>query len=82
MRVDLETMMARLAPDGDPAYRHDAEGQDDMAAHARSVLTSNSLTIPVVDGRLALGTWQGVYLWEHRHARHTRKIVVTLSGEG
>lgn len=82
VRVDLETMMARLAPDGDPAYGHDAEGQDDMAAHARSVLTSNSLTIPVVDGRLALGTWQGVYLWEHRHARHTRKIVVTLSGEG
>lgn len=82
VRVDLETMMARLAPDGDPAYRHDAEGQDDMAAHARSVLTSNSLTIPVVDGRLALGTWQGVYLWEHRHAGHTRQIVVTLSGEG
>ena len=81
VRVDLETLFARLAPDDDPAYRHDAEGPDDMAAHARSVLTSNSLTIPVVDGGLALGTWQGVYLWEHRHAGHARQIVVTVTGE-
>jgi secondary thiamine-phosphate synthase enzyme len=81
VRVDLETLLSRLAPDGDPAYRHDSEGPDDMAAHARSVLTSNSLTIPVVDGGLALGTWQGLYLWEHRHAGHARQIVVTVTGE-
>jgi len=81
VRTDLETLLARLAPDGDPAYRHDIEGPDDMAAHARSVLTSNSLTIPVADGRLALGTWQGIYLWEHRHAGHARQIVVTVTGD-
>ena len=81
-RVDLETLLSRLAPDGDPAYRHDTEGPDDMAAHARSVLTSNALTIPVTDGRLALGTWQGLYLWEHRHAGHARRVVVTVTGEG
>jgi secondary thiamine-phosphate synthase enzyme len=81
VRVDLETLLARLAPDGDPAYRHDTEGPDDMAAHARSVLTSNALTIPVADGRLALGTWQGIYLWEHRHAGHARQVVVTVSGD-
>ncbi len=81
VRVDLETLLSRLAPDGDPAYRHDSEGPDDMAAHARSVLTSNSLMIPVVEGHLALGTWQGVYLWEHRHAGHARQVVVTVNGE-
>ncbi len=82
VRRDLETLLARLAPDGDPAYVHDTEGPDDMAAHARSILTSSSLTIPVADGRLALGTWQGLYLWEHRTAPHTRSIVVTVMGEG
>lgn len=81
VRVDLETLLARLAPDGDPSYRHDTEGPDDMAAHARSVLTSNALTIPVADGRLALGTWQGIYLWEHRHAGHARHVAVTVLGE-
>jgi secondary thiamine-phosphate synthase enzyme len=81
VRRDLETILARLAPDGDPAYVHDTEGPDDMAAHARSILTSNSLTIPVADGRLLLGTWQGVYLWEHREAAHTRRLVVTVVGE-
>jgi len=81
VRADLETLLARLAPDGDPAYRHDTEGPDDMAAHARSVLTSNSLTIPVADGRLALGTWQGIYLWEHRRAGHARRVVVTVNGD-
>jgi len=81
VRGDLETILGRLAPDGDPAYVHDAEGPDDMASHARSVLTSNSLTVPVSGGRLLLGTWQGIYLWEHRHAPHTRQLVVTLSGE-
>ena len=81
VRRDLETLLARLAPDGDPAYLHDTEGPDDMAAHARSVLTTNSLTLPVSEGRLALGTWQGVYLWEHRHEPHVRQVVVTVMGE-
>ena len=81
VRRDLETILGRIAPDGDPAYRHDTEGPDDMASHARSVLTSNSLTIPVANGRLMLGTWQGIYLWEHRTAPHARSIVVTVMGD-
>jgi secondary thiamine-phosphate synthase enzyme len=81
VRRDLETVMSRLAPDGDPAYVHDTEGDDDMAAHARSVLTSNSITLPVGDGRLLLGTWQGLFLWEHRAAPHSRTVVVTVVGE-
>ncbi|OGA80547.1 MAG: secondary thiamine-phosphate synthase [Betaproteobacteria bacterium RIFCSPLOWO2_12_FULL_66_14] len=81
VRHDLETLMARIAPDGDPAYRHDTEGPDDMAAHARSVLTVNSLTVPLADGRLLLGTWQGIYLWEHRRDPHTRRVIVTVQGE-
>lgn len=81
VRRDLETILARLAPDGDPVYRHDTEGADDMAAHARSILTSNSFTIPVSDGRLMLGTWQGLYLYEHRYAPHSRSVVVTVMGE-
>lgn len=81
VRRDLETILARLAPDGDPAYLHDTEGPDDMAAHARSMLTSNSLALPVVKGALALGTWQGVYLWEHRTSPHVREVVVTVMGE-
>ncbi len=68
--------MARIAPDGDPAYEHAAEGPDDMPSHIRSVITATSLAIPVLGGRLALGTWQGVYLWEHRRHAHTRRIVV------
>ncbi len=81
VRRDLETILARLAPDGDPAYAHDDEGPDDMAAHARTVLTASALQIPVVAGRLALGTWQGIYLWEHRHAPHSRSVVVTVLGQ-
>ena len=81
VRRDLETILARLAPDGDPAYRHDTEGPDDMAAHARSMLTSTSLTLPVGEGRLLLGTWQGLYLFEHRTAPHARSVVVTIIGE-
>ncbi|WP_137174241.1 secondary thiamine-phosphate synthase enzyme YjbQ [Massilia sp. HP4] len=80
VRRDLETIIARLAPDGDPAYRHDAEGPDDMSAHARSMLTDTALTIPVGGGRMLLGTWQGVYLWEHRTAPHRRRVVVTVLG--
>jgi secondary thiamine-phosphate synthase enzyme len=82
VRRDLETIMSRLAPDGDPACVHDAEGPDDMASHARSILTSNSITVPVADGELMLGTWQGLYLWEHRTAPHSRSVVVTVMGEG
>jgi len=77
---DLETLFRRLAPDGDPAFRHRAEGPDDMAAHARSVLTATSLSIPLVKGRLGLGTWQGVYLWEHRSRGKRRQLVLTLVG--
>lgn len=80
VRRDLETILARLAPDGDPDYRHDTEGPDDMAAHARSVLTDVGLTVPVGDGRLLLGTWQGIYLWEHRTSAQQRRIVVTVLG--
>lgn len=80
VRRDLETVFARLAPDGDPAYRHDQEGDDDMAAHARSVLSDVGLTVPVGKGRLQLGTWQGIFLWEHRSSSHSRRVVVTIIG--
>jgi len=80
VRRDLETIVARLAPDGDPAYRHDTEGPDDMAAHGRTMLTDVGLTVPVGGGRLLLGTWQGIYLWEHRTAPHRRSVVVTVLG--
>ena len=78
VRRDLDTILARLAPDGDPAYRHDAEGPDDMAAHVRNMLTGSGVTVPVNDGRLLLGTWQGIYLYEHRTSPHRRKVVVTV----
>jgi len=80
VRTDLEHWMARIAPDGDPAYRHDAEGPDDMPAHIRSVLTGVSLVVPVAGGRLQLGTWQGIYLWEHRRVPHQRRVTVTVLG--
>jgi secondary thiamine-phosphate synthase enzyme len=80
VRHDLETIFARLAPDGDRAYRHDLEGDDDMAAHARSILSGTGLSVPVGDGRLLLGTWQGIYLWEHRTRGSARRVVVTVLG--
>lgn len=80
VRRDLETVFGRLAPDGDPAYRHDLEGDDDMAAHARSVLSDVGMSMPVGQGRLLLGTWQGIFLWEHRSSAHTRRVVVTVIG--
>jgi secondary thiamine-phosphate synthase enzyme len=80
VREDLETLAQRWAPDGDPAYQHDAEGGDDMAAHARSLLAGVSLSVPFADSKLLLGTWQGIYLWEHRTHGHRRRIVVTVSG--
>lgn len=81
VRRDLEAFMARLVPDGDPLYRHVDEGPDDMPSHVRAALTQTSLSIPVAGGRCDLGTWQGVYLWEHRHAAHARRITVTLIGQ-
>lgn len=78
VRRDLEAWMQRAVPDGDPLFEHTAEGPDDMPAHVRTLLTHSSLSIPVTAGRCALGTWQGIYLWEHRHAPHTRSITVTV----
>ncbi len=75
---DLETFMSRIAPDGDPANTHTAEGPDDMPAHIRSIITHADLNLPIRGGRCDLGTWQGVYLWEHRHAPHDRKVTVTI----
>lgn len=80
VRRDLETLAARWAPDGDPDYRHDTEGDDDMAAHARSLLAGSSVTVPVGAGELLLGTWQGIYLWEHRTGAQLRRVVVTVVG--
>jgi secondary thiamine-phosphate synthase enzyme len=81
VRRDLEAFMARLVPDGDPLFRHTDEGPDDMPSHVRAVLTQSGLTIPVSQGRCGLGTWQGIYLWEHRHAPHTRQVTVTVYGD-
>ena len=80
VRADLECFMKRLAPDGDPEFGHTAEGPDDMPAHLRTVLTSSELTLPVTRLRCALGTWQGVYLWEHRTSGHQRHVTVTVYG--
>lgn len=81
VREDLERFMAKTAPDGDPMFRHRAEGPDDMPAHVRTVLTQSEMTLPVANGRCVLGTWQGVYLWEHRHGGHRRRLTVTVHGE-
>ena len=80
VRDDLETILQRLAPDADPEYLHDYEGDDDMSAHVRCMLTNDSLTIPIQNGRLALGTWQGIYLYEHRYRSHKRSLIITLFG--
>jgi len=81
VRRDLEAFMQRTVPDGDPLYRHTQEGPDDMSAHVRSVLTQSGLSVPVGEGRCLLGTWQGIYLWEHRTAGHARRVTVTVTGE-
>ncbi|HSP79511.1 MAG TPA: secondary thiamine-phosphate synthase enzyme YjbQ [Myxococcaceae bacterium] len=78
VRRDLETFFSRLVKDGDPMFRHDAEGPDDMPAHVRMVLTQNSLSIPVKNGSASLGTWQGIYLWEHRTSPHRRRVTVSV----
>jgi len=79
-RHDLERWLARLVPEHDPHFTHTAEGPDDMPSHIKAALTDVSLSIPVIDGRLGLGTWQGIYLWEHRSRPHTRRVLVHLSG--
>lgn len=81
VRRDLERFMARLAPDGDPLFRHTIEGDDDMPAHVRTALTAVNLSIPIAEGRLTLGTWQGIYVWEHRQASHRRRVTLHLLGE-
>lgn len=81
VRRDLETIFSRLAPDGDPEYLHTLEGVDDMSGHIRSILTQTELTLPVSHYHSALGTWQGVFLWEHRTGRFQRQITVTVTGE-
>ena len=81
VRRDLDAFFARLAPDGDPLFIHTAEGDDDMAAHVRTALTAVNLSISVQGGRLALGTWQGIYLWEHRTQPHSRRVTLHFIGE-
>jgi secondary thiamine-phosphate synthase enzyme len=81
VRRDLEVFFSRLVRDGDPLFVHTAEGADDMPAHIRTALTTVNLSIPVNQGRLALGTWQGIYVWEHRHSPHTRTVAAHFIGE-
>lgn len=81
VRADLERFFARLVKDGDPLFRHREEGEDDMPAHVRAALTAVQLSIPVMAGRLALGTWQGIYLWEHRLRGHRREVLAQVIGE-
>lgn len=80
VRTDMERFMLRLVPDGDPLFEHVAEGPDDMPAHIRTLLTHTDLTLPVGNGHCSLGTWQGVYLWEHRQQGHRRQITVSVTG--
>jgi secondary thiamine-phosphate synthase enzyme len=81
VRSDLETFMSNTVPDGSPMFRHTDEGPDDMSAHIRSILTNMDMTVPVTGGQPGLGTWQGIYLWEHRTHSHRRRITVTVTGD-
>ena len=81
VRTDLESIFSRLAPDADPVYEHNYEGDDDMAAHVRTALTNVNISIPISGGSLVLGTWQGIYLWEHRTHPHSRRINLHITGE-
>ena len=81
VRRDLERFFSRLVPDGDPLFQHTCEGEDDMPAHVRTALTCVNLGIPIANGALTLGTWQGIYLWEHRVEPHRRRVTVHLLGE-
>jgi secondary thiamine-phosphate synthase enzyme len=80
-RSDLEAWLNRLVPENDPHFRHTLEGPDDMPSHIKMALTRTSESVPFADGRMLLGTWQGIYLWEHRRAPHSRNVVVTVLGE-
>lgn len=80
-RVDLEVWLSRLVPENDPHFEHTLEGPDDMPSHIKMALTRTSENVPFADGRLLLGTWQGIFLWEHRRAGHSRRVVVTIIGE-
>jgi len=77
---DLETFFSHLVPDGDHRYKHTAEGPDDMPSHVRAVLTANAINFPITDAKLALGTWQGIYIWEHRLKPYTRRVTITIQG--
>ncbi len=79
-REDLERWLNRLVPEEDPLYTHTMEGPDDMPAHIKSALTATSVSVPLMEGKMALGTWQGIFLWEHRHHRGDRQIIVNLTG--
>ena len=79
-RRDLEAWLDRLVPDADPNFEHTAEGPDDMPSHIKMALTRTSESVPLADGRMLLGTWQGIFLWEHRRAAHTRSVIVTVVG--
>jgi len=81
VRRDLDAFFARLVPDGDRIFTHTAEGDDDMPAHVRTVLTQTSIGVPIADSKLDLGTWQGLYVWEHRTSPHRRRVSVTVIGE-
>lgn len=81
VQTDLLAFFRRLVPDGDPLFIHTMEGPDDMPAHVKAALTQTTLTVPIINGRMGLGTWQGIYLFEHRTAPHTRKIIVHAIGE-
>ncbi len=81
VRRDLEAFLSRLVPDGDPLFTHVDEGEDDMPAHAKAALLKTSEQVPVVDGELALGTWQGIYVWEHRGGSHRRQVALHLLGD-
>jgi len=81
VRADLDRYMTRLVTDGDPIFAHTDEGPDDMSAHIRTILSGHDLTLPVTNGLCGLGTWQGIYLWEHRTGAHRRNLTVTVSGE-
>ena len=77
---DLEAFLSRLVPEGDPLYTHNDEGEDDMPSHVKAAVTRTSETIPIRDGELRLGTWQGIFVWDHRHGRHRRDIDVVIQG--
>lgn len=81
VKQDLENYLARLVPDGDPMFNHTQEGPDDMSAHIRNILTDTCLNMPISQGQLNLGTWQGLYLYEHRYNPHRRRMTITLVGE-